>query len=394
MIDDQLRNYASAPDSASAFGSASASGSSRLRAEEVLAHARRSHRRRRAALVAATGGLTAAVIVLAALVLRVPAPAPVPSVTVAVPGGCQVTTLPLPPGVTGATVTGADPTGRFVVGAPFPSDDTAPAVTVLWTDGTPRLLPTGFLAAAVSSSGLVVGTRGRLEDRRAAILRDGAVTDLPLPDGAVISDAVAVNGRGEIAGIVYYPDYSARAVVWPPAHDRARLLQAGSAGKQDTMAAGIGEDGTVVGTVGERERAYRWASDGTGVALRLPEGYRSSEGQAITGDWAIGVASTSRGGEDGKEELVARSTPVRWNLATGAIDHGFPVVPVAVDGTGAIAGRGTGEQATVWRDGTVFTLPSPEGRRAIVSGFAGDSHTLVGHSDRPGGLAPVVWHGC
>ena len=87
------------------------------------------------------------------------------------------------------------------------------------------------------------------------------------------------------------------------------------------------------------------ASPTGGVALALPEGYRSSEGQAISGDWAIGVASTSRGGDDGKAELVAQSTPLRWNLRTGAVDHGFPVVPTAVDGNGAIAGRGIGEQA-------------------------------------------------
>jgi hypothetical protein len=127
--------------------------------------------------------------------------------------------------------------------------------------------------------------------------------------------------------------------------------------------------------------------------LALPEGYRSSEGQAISGDWAIGVASTSRGGDDGKAELVAQSTPLRWNLRTGAVDHGFPVVPTAVDGNGAIAGRGIGEQAAVWRDGTLFTLPS-RGRRAFAMAIVGDGHALVGHGDGPGGPAPVVWHGC
>ncbi|GAA3235168.1 hypothetical protein GCM10010532_072940 [Dactylosporangium siamense] len=235
-----------------------------------------------------------------------------------------------------------------------------------------------------------VGTHGRLEDRRAAILRDGAVADLPMPDGAVISDAVAVNDRGEIAGIVYYPDSSAKAVVWPATHDRARLLQAGG---KDTMAAGIGEDGTV-GTVGTRERAYRWTPDGTGRALALPEGYLSSEGQAISGDWAIGVASTGRAARTARRSWspAARRSAGTW--PPGPSSTGLPVVPVAVDGTGAIAGRGPGEQATVWRDGALFTLPSLDGRRAIVSGFAGDGHTLVGHSDGPGGLSPVVWRGC
>ncbi|MFF5234615.1 hypothetical protein [Dactylosporangium sp. NPDC000521] len=383
MIDEQLRDYARRTSSAS-----------RLCAEDVLVRARRSHRRR----VAALSAVSALVLVAAVAVVMRPSVArpPVPAITGAAPDGCVVQPLPLPVGVTGGSVSTADPTGRYVIGTPFPDDDMAPAVTILWTDGTPGLLPTGFRATAVNASGLVAGTRGLLEARRAAVIRGGAVVDLPAPDGAATTDVVAVNARGEIAGIAYFPgspDPSARAVVWPAGQGKPRLLQAGG---KDTYAAGIADDGTVVGTIGSREHPYRWAATGSGSALPLPSGYRGGEGQALTGDWAIGTASTSRGGEDGKAELTARTVVVRWNLRTGALDHGFRVAPASVFTDGTLAGRVGKDEPGLWRDGVAVPLPMlTGGTRGAAATVIGDGHTVAGWSATAGGLpAPVIWRGC
>ncbi|MEV4134472.1 hypothetical protein AB0J72_20165 [Dactylosporangium sp. NPDC049742] len=383
MIDEQLRDYARHTSSAS-----------RLRAEDVLVRARRSHRRRQAALSAFSALVLVAVVAVA---LR-PSGArpPVPAITGAAPEGCSVRSLPLPAGITGGSVIAADPTGRYVIGVPFPSDDMAPAVTILWTDGTPRLLPTGFAGTAVNASGLVAGIRDRLEARRAAVFRDGAVVDLPAPTGATFSEAVAVNARGEIAGTAYLPgtpDLSARAVVWPPGQGTPKLLQASG---KDTAAAGVADDGTVVGTIGTREHPYRWTATGTGAALPLPSGYRGGEGQAVTGDWAVGTASTSRGGEDGKDELTAESVVVRWNLRTGALDHGMRIVPTSVSAAGALAGRVGRDEPGIWRDGAVVPLPMlTGGTRGAAATIVGDGHTVAGWSATATGLpAPVIWQGC
>ena len=64
---------------------------------------------------------------------------------------------------------------------------------------------------------------------------------------------------------------------------------------------------------------------------------RSGEGQAIAGGWAIGTASTSRGGADGKAELTAQSVVVRWNLRTGAVERGFRIEPISVTSGGTLA---------------------------------------------------------
>lgn len=382
MIDERLREYAS-----------SASSASRLRAEDVLVHARRSHRRR---LVA--GSACCAVVVLTvvvALAVRPSTAPPVPETTAAAPAGCSVTALPLPTGITGGSVTATDPTGRYVVGTPFPSDDMTPAVTILWTDGRPRLLPTGFSATAVNTAGLVVGVRGRLEARRAAVIRDGAVVDLPVPDGATTTDAVAVNAGGEVAGVVFFADSTARGVVWPASGAAPRLLQA-AGGHKDTFVAGIADDGATIGTIGTRERPYRWASDGAGTALTLPEGYRGGEGQAIAGDWAVGTASTSRGGEDGKAELTAQNTVVRWNLRTGAVEHGMRIVPASVAADGTLAGRVGKDEPGIWRDGAVVALPMPAGGiRGSALAVVGDGHTMIGWTGGDGGgPTPLVWRGC
>jgi uncharacterized membrane protein len=386
MIDDQLREYAR-----------SVSSVSRLQAEGVLAHAKRSHRRRRAAVAAGAAASVAVVAVAVALLAR-PAGAPtVPAITVPASSapaatGCAVTTLPLPAGVTAASVVGADPTGRYIIGVRYPDDDSTPAVSILWTDGRPTLLPANFRTVAVNASGLVLGEHGRMEDRRAAVITDGAVTDLPMPAGGEVTDAAAVNARGEVAGGVFLAGSAARAVVWPAGAGQPRLLQAGG---KDTWAVGITDDGTTVGTIGEREKPYRWAADGPGKALPVPDGYRGGEAQAVAGDWAIGTASTSRGGADGKAELTATNVNVRWNLRTGSLDHGFKTAPEGVAPDGTVLGRVGQDAPGLWRDGTVITLPMPPGAvRGAARTAVGDGHTIVGWTTGDGGPKPVVWKGC
>jgi hypothetical protein len=159
---------------------------------------------------------------------------------------------------------------------------------------------------------------------------------------------------------------------------------------------GIANDGVTIGTIGTRERPYRWAPDGTGTALPLPDGYRGGEGQAIAGDWALGTASTSRGGEDGKDELAAQDTVVCWNLRTGAFDHGIRIAPSSVSADGTLAGRIGKNEPGIWRDGVVVQLPMLKGGTGgSAIAVVGDGHTVIGWSGTGGGMpAPVAWRGC
>ncbi|WP_433054880.1 hypothetical protein [Dactylosporangium sp. CS-033363] len=385
MIDNRLRDYARTVSSAS-----------RLQAEGVLAHAKRAQRRRAVLASTAAAAGVAVVAVAVALVVRPsggPAvPAVVPASSAPVAAGCSVDRLPLPAGVTSASTVGADPSGRYVIGVRYPSDDSTPAVSILWTDNRPALLPADFRAVAVNASGLVVGEHGRLEDRRAAVIKDGAAIDLPLPAGGQFTDVTGVNARGEITGHTFLAGSAVRGTVWPSVGVQPRLLQAGG---KDTYAVGVTDDGTSVGTIGEREKPYRWAADGTGKALPVPDGYRGGEARAVNGDWAIGTASTSRGGADGKDELTATEVPVRWNLRTGALAHGFQIAAEGVAADGTVLGRVGKDVPGVWRDGTVVTLPMPPGaERGAAMAAVGDGHTIIGWTTAAAGPTPLVWRGC
>ncbi|MFE9192782.1 hypothetical protein ACFYL6_24600 [Micromonospora sp. NPDC007208] len=307
-------------------------------------------------------------------------PAETGSATPRPPVTCQASWLSQPIDGPVAVANRVDPTGRHIVGDIGTGQEDGRVV--LWSDGRPVVLPAAArYAAAVNASGYVVGTNG---DGTGWVYRDGKLRFLATPPGYDAVLVHAVNGRGDIVGTARRSDDSHRAVLWSVDHpQRYRLL-----GERGSSATGITEDGAIVGTMGELP--YRWTPQGVGAALAVPDGYPRASVDSAHGEWAIGMVP---GGERGG---AVQMLPVRWNLATGAVN----VLPFP--GVAGIAGNGDllvadGAPLVVALDGTTRRLPGrPEVRTTeagtyTAEGISDDGLTVVGAVYENQAYRPLVW---
>lgn len=294
---------------------------------------------------------------------------------------CEASWLPQPIAGPVAVANGVDPTGRYIVGDIGTGQEDGRVV--LWTDGRAGLLPAGARhAAAVNAGGVVVGTNG---DGTGWVYRDGKLRFLATPPGYRTVLVYAVNGRGDIAGTASGAGDSQHAVLWSADRPQEyRLI-----GRPGSAATGITEDGTVVGAMGQQP--YRWTPQGAGAPLKVPDGYPRASVESAHGEWAIGrVPGAARQG--GGVEML----PVRWNLATGAVD----LLPFP--GAAGIAGNGDlladdGTPLVVAPDGTSRRLPGLSGVRATkagtytANGISDDGLTVVGAVYENQVYRPLVW---
>ncbi|MCG5444036.1 hypothetical protein NIE79_002180 [Micromonospora sp. NIE79] len=300
--------------------------------------------------------------------------APRPPVT------CQASWLPQPIEGPVAVANRVDPTGRHIVGDIGTGQEDGRVV--LWTDGTPVVLPAAARQpAAVNTRGYVVGTDG---DGTGWLYRNGKLHVLATPPGYDAVLVHAVNGRGDIVGTARRSDDSHQAVLWSTDHpEKYRLI-----GQRGSSATGITEDGTIVGTMGERP--YRWSPQGVAAALAVPDGYPRASVESAQGEWAIGMVPGARTGS------AVQMLPVRWNLTTGAVS----LLPFP--GANGIAGNGDvlvadGAPLVVAPDGTSRRLPGrPEVRATeagiyTAEGISDDGLTVVGAVYEKQAYRPLVW---
>jgi uncharacterized membrane protein len=162
-----------------------------------------------------------------------------------------------------ALVTGADPTGRYLLGRTYPAGSGEQHV-VVWD----RLKPTivGMPGSEpqltdANAGGVAVGWSG-LNGSTAWLFRDGTLSKLP---GGVGASAVAINDSGVVVGT-----RNRQAIIWRSLDQPPVALPVPTSTVVST-AADIDEDGTVVGTVSDHfyggEVPWIWAPDGTGHAL-------------------------------------------------------------------------------------------------------------------------------
>ncbi|BCB75658.1 hypothetical protein ACFQ1L_30200 [Phytohabitans flavus] len=164
----------------------------------------------------------------------------------------------------GLTFTGADPSGRYLVGiAHVQSQDRYIIRGVLWVDGSPRVfnLPPQdknelTYATDVNGAGLVVGGDvGDIGGSGPWTYRDGEFRRLPAAPGYDLYNGMFVNERGDVVATAGARDGESRSsttpsvgVVWPAdAPDQPRILRAPGW----VTVTGIGDDGTVLGYVGD-----------------------------------------------------------------------------------------------------------------------------------------------
>jgi hypothetical protein len=384
----------------------------RLDADLLLARGRRSRRRwRRATVAAAVLAVVAVVIpavtVAARLDRRTDPPADsrfstTPRVvhrdtTVAGTLRCDPTSLDMPtPGPPDPpntdTVTGADPTGTYVIGG-----------NVLWTRGAATMIAvpgarSAVTAAAVNSSGTVVGHDSN-ETGLTWRFTNGAVQELTRPAGYDRAMALHVNGKGDALGMASGDpnrDIPPPAlVVWPADRpDRPRIIR-----EPDSQPLAIRDDGTVI-SVRHRSEADLGAGSivihrpsGTRTSITVPReltGHGSMLNATVHGDY---LYSSYADGEitysDGVTSLANPYLyPVRWNLRTGLIEifDDLRAAPVGDPGGWFVAAEDAdGRLVLVAPDRTTRRFPVAG---ATVRAVAGDGTTLAGFLE-PG---PVSWH--
>ncbi|WP_433213695.1 hypothetical protein ACQP00_02445 [Dactylosporangium sp. CS-047395] len=353
---------------------------SKVNLDRALRDGRRRQRNRRVLAVATAAiAVGATLIGVSAFALERPSSPPADD---PLPTGCSVHRLPAPgPG----TAVGVDPAGGYAIGG---LDDKPQDGVLLWAAGVLQVLegaPLNAYPAAVNASGVVVGNGGEATSIP-WMLKDHTYTRLALPPDAKSVTVSDINASGDIIGTAAW-DAKSRIVRWNAA--RPGEFTYVTTTPAVARAASIADDGTILGDAGDAG-AYVWRPDGTGEALKLPDGRPAGGATQLAGDWAIGWYDDGAWTNHG----------VRWNIQTGAATLLDTFIPAAIDATGAMVGVVRNDDdheyspPAAWRDGKVLDLPVLEaGQSATVMSMTADGHMAVGWLFRAKNdpITPVRW---
>lgn len=337
-----------------------------------------------------------------------PAASAVP-VRLAPPAACAIEQLPVPGGHPMSLVTGADPSGWFLLGRSYPSGSTGRYSVLVWDNGKATRVDVpgdDQSLTDATSTGTAVGRGWGENGPTPYLVRDGRVTRLPVAGTGV---AQAINEAGRIAGT----RDDRQPVIWPTADSKpVDLALPGPRWRGEAV--DIDEDGTVVGVVsaddGQSEHAQIWLADGTGRLLPEPtvNGRRAASFRplSIRHGWVTGVAGAGVGvgetagqGETstGKEGNV----PVRLHLASGrfvGLPTGDGVWPQHGNAQGWVVGSTADGRATLLTDQGALALPGLKDRRGSPSNLArtvsDDGRTVAGQNDNAKGEPQAVRWRC
>jgi hypothetical protein len=335
-------------------------------------------------------------------------PAPPP------PRACSVEFLPVPAGLSPTgSVTGGDPTGRYLVGMSSANPDPGqPRTVLIWDNRQPRAVDIPGRNAAlldINAAGTAVGISGG--DRPTAwVYQNGQVARLTGTD----AEARAINGKGIIVGSV-----QGRPAMWRSPTSEPTMLKMLDGAQPDWTgrAFGVDEDGTVAGAIVVKQVAVGrpgqrtdvtslqstigvvWSPDGKIRRIPappqnagdrpLPPWYMATD---IRGGWAVGM---TRVRPDNPREGVASHprSGVRWNLRTATVAIVANGVQ-AVNRHGWTVGTDDGSGVLITDRGAV-PLPAPDDalrNGADARTISDDGRTVAGQavlSDRIS--RPVVW---
>ena len=245
-------------------------------------------------------------------------------------GHCRVSPLEPLEGVVPTGLTGMDADGRYVTGDGARGGT---QVSIRWDRGVPAVLPVDAArstSSGVNADGVVVGSAERADSTRFAwVYRDGSVETLPSPAGYPnLVEPSGINAAGDIAGTAEDPTFhDVVALRWPI--DRPGTVEVlptttlfGTALR--VQVAGVADDGSVVGSVGDLDHAvpYRWDPAGLGSVLALPADAASGWVAGVRGWWAYGGVALT--GQDRTRDGTGARHPVRWNLRTGQVEFVAP----------------------------------------------------------------------
>ncbi|GAA3296622.1 hypothetical protein Dvina_18005 [Dactylosporangium vinaceum] len=305
-------------------------------------------------------------------------PDPSPSGAPSGPPVCRAAQLPVPAGQPPkGIVSGADPTGHYIVGRTYPQ--AAEPTPVIWVDAhDPKTVAMPGVERGLSdinSHGVAVG--GSLVNGKHVgwVVADGTVSRVKGREAQV----VGINDAGMMAGTT--ADGPAR---WrSPTDDPVPLASAGAGWKAEARA--IDEDGTIVGTAarGAERVAVVWHPDGTLQRMPAPRGHdqvsNDYSGIAIRGGLVLGKALYDWTGGKYIDGVV-------WNLGTGDVSS-TPGFFQVVNPNGWIAGS-----PSLVAGGATVALPVPgpeDPRQTIVTSISDAGTTLAGQVGTT--PLPVVW---
>ncbi|MCW6010950.1 hypothetical protein K1W54_41345 [Micromonospora sp. CPCC 205371] len=325
-----------------------------------------------------------------------PPPATQPAVTP--PTACTVSRLPIPGGHPMALVTGADPTGRLLLGRAYPEGNKGRYPVVIWENGVPRTVDVPGADQALrdaNTAGVAVGSGWGDAGPVPYVYRDGKVSVLP---GVPTGEAVAINEAGVIIGQSSGSPDSA-PVVWRSATEPATYLPMPSGWTGNVVA--VGEDGSVLALLRAAGRkvpqAYLWGPDGRGRTLPKPSENEYFRPYSIQRNLAYGVAYSEEAFAMGGRDRSA--TPVRLDLTTGQYTRlpDVPMIPSDANGSGWLVGSNERGQAAMSAGKGMITLPDLDNHKSstanIASTVSEDGRIVAGQADDANEvIQPVVWN--
>jgi uncharacterized membrane protein len=307
------------------------------------------------------------------------------------PTTCTLARLPIPPDHNMGLVTGADPTGRYLLGRAYPG----PYQVLIWDNGRQIKVDvpgTDQSLRDINSGGTAVGVS--YTDRVVPwVYHDGKVSPLP---GVTSGEARGINEAGVIVG-ARSNSAGDIPVRWASLSSAAMDLPLPSKGDWRGLAFDVDEDGTVVGTLrpmgsnDDADHAYVWPPGGTPRELPVPiiDGARATMSRAFTirYGWVTGFAQRGN-----------TSVAVRWNVHTSEL-RTFPQFwtrASTANRYGWQVGTAPNGQAVFLSDSGLVTLPDLAGHRQLYDNIAtsvsDDGRTIGGQADdRNDVIQAVVW---
>ncbi|MEV7623622.1 hypothetical protein [Actinoplanes sp. NPDC089786] len=334
------------------------------------------------------------------------ASAPAVAPTAKAPAGCVIHRLKPPDNAPMALVSGADPTGKYVVGRSYPKAGGYQAV--IWNDGKGKkvMLPGDSEESLqdVNSAGDAVGWsyQGEAVGPVPYAYAGGKVIKMRGPKYA---EPRAINNAGVVVGVANGANLSAGAGLRWPSPTAEPVPLPVPAGTTSTRPMDIAEDGTIVGGL-NFETPVMWTADGEMRELPMPEidGRPAAVAQAfdVSDGWATGMASTEKiapGSGGGAKSASAPIFAVRWNLRTGQAQVVKQLKDPAdeVNALGWMVGTDAKGYATLVAGGTAVRLPDlgknpGDGVTTIATTISDDGRFIAGQSDNKDEvIQAVVW---